>query len=48
MLAGVDYSKEYMSEQTQFKKKNTPTVFDLNTYGLASLQEWIDYPELNR
>jgi hypothetical protein len=43
-----DYDNNDLFDESTFDKKKTPTTFDFNTYGRASLDERIQYPELNQ
>jgi hypothetical protein len=43
-----DYDDNNLSDVSVFDTKKTPTVFDFNPYGRASLDERIQYPELNQ
>ncbi|MEI6672493.1 MAG: hypothetical protein WCL02_03955 [bacterium] len=45
---GQDYDTNAIIGESIFEQKNTPTTFDFTPYGIATLEEWIQYPELNQ
>ncbi len=52
LAAWIDYDNQDIIDQISFSnnwaaQKSSPASFDLNLYGLQSLQQWINYPSSN-
>lgn len=48
MVAGRDYDAKDIIDDKDVGKISTPKPFAFNTYGRATIQERIRYPELNQ
>jgi len=48
LIAGKDYEDQEMTQTQTFDQTDRPTTLDFTTYGIAAVQERVQYPELNR
>ena len=48
LVAGKDYEDQEMTQTQVFDQTDSPTMIDFTGYGIAAVQERVQYPELNR